>query len=134
MQVHDGLRDFYLQLRTAAADLGAGRNAFACDPKAANRALRPAVAVAAPARTLAVMAWTYILRCCDGSYYVGSTTNLDLRMQQHHSGTGSVYTATRRPVELVWAHEFETIPEAFAFEKQVQNWSRAKREAPSRDA
>ena len=75
------------------------------------------------------MAWTYVLRCRDGSYYVGSTTNLDARMQQHHSGTGSVYTSTRRPVELVWAYEFERISEAFAFEKQVQNWSRAKRVA-----
>jgi predicted GIY-YIG superfamily endonuclease len=75
------------------------------------------------------MAWTYILRCADGSYYVGSTTNLEARLHQHRTGLGSVYTKHRLPVLLVWAHEFERVSEAFGFEKQVQNWSRAKREA-----
>ena len=40
---------------------------------------------------------------------------------------GSAYTRCRLPVRLVWSHEFEHIGAAFAFEKQVQNWSRAKR-------
>ncbi|MET3961679.1 putative endonuclease [Marmoricola sp. OAE513] len=75
------------------------------------------------------MAWTYILQCLDGSYYVGSTTLLEARVYQHQRGMGAEYTRRRLPVVLVWAEEFETIPEAFAFEKKVQNWSRAKREA-----
>ncbi|THV09262.1 GIY-YIG nuclease family protein, partial [Nocardioides caeni] len=41
------------------------------------------------------MAWTYILECADGSFYVGSTTDLTLRIEQHNSGYGSAYT--RRP-------------------------------------
>ena len=76
------------------------------------------------------MAWVYILECSDGSYYVGSTTDLDARISQHQAGIGGAqYTAHRRPVSLVWAAEFDRIAEAFAFEKQVQNWSRAKRKA-----
>jgi len=75
------------------------------------------------------MAWTYILKCNDGSYYVGSTTHLPARLHQHQRGLGSEYTRVRLPVELVWSCEFERIGEAFGFEKQVQNWSRAKREA-----
>ena len=75
------------------------------------------------------MAWTYILRCCDGSYYVGSTTHLAARLFQHHQGKGAAYTARRRPVELVWSAEFDRRDEAHAFEKQVQGWGRAKREA-----
>ena len=75
------------------------------------------------------MAWAYILRCSDGSYYVGSTTYLPARLMQHQLGLGAVYTARRRPVTLVWAMEFERVVDAFAFEKQVQNWSRAKRQA-----
>src|SRR5690606_12332314 len=71
----------------------------------------------------------YILRCSDGSYYVGSTRNLDARMQQHALGRGSSYTSRRMPVELVYAQEFETVAEAYAAEKHVQGWSRAKREA-----
>ncbi|AKU14791.1 GIY-YIG nuclease family protein [Luteipulveratus mongoliensis] len=75
------------------------------------------------------MAWTYILQCSDGSYYVGSTQDLDRRLAQHQMGEGAAYTRWRRPVELVWSQEFARVDEAFALEKQVQNWSRAKREA-----
>ena len=75
------------------------------------------------------MAWLYILKCADGSYYVGSTRNLDLRLSQHQTGKGSRYTSGRLPVELVYAEEYERIIDAYAREKQVQNWSRAKREA-----
>ena len=75
------------------------------------------------------MAFTYILLCSDGSYYVGSTTHLEARLFQHQIGLGAEYTKRRRPVELVWAHEFESIPEAFAMEKKIQGWRRDKRVA-----
>ncbi len=75
------------------------------------------------------MAWTYMLRCADGSYYVGSTRQLEARLFQHQQGVGARYTRSRLPVELVWAHESEHVGEAFALEKQVQGWSRAKRQA-----
>ena len=71
----------------------------------------------------------YMLRCCDGSYYVGSTRGLEHRMMQHYSGRGAEYTASRMPVELVWFEAFDRIDEAYAREKQVQGWSRSKREA-----
>jgi putative endonuclease len=73
------------------------------------------------------MAWVYILRCSDGSLYVGSARNLEHRVQQHARGNGSVYTRVRLPVELVWAHECEHVGEAYGLEKQIQNWSRSKR-------
>ncbi len=75
------------------------------------------------------MAWVYILECSDGSYYVGSTKDLHVRVHEHQQGRGAVYTRRRLPVRLLWSHESETIAEAFALEKQIQNWSRAKREA-----
>jgi predicted GIY-YIG superfamily endonuclease len=75
------------------------------------------------------MAWMYILKCADGSYYVDSTRNLELRMTQHQSGKGSRYTLGRLPVELVYGEEYDRVADAYAREKQVQNWSRAKREA-----
>lgn len=71
----------------------------------------------------------YILQCGDGSYYVGSTKNLDLRITQHESGKGSRYTSGRLPVKLVYAEEYDRVADAYAREKQVQNWGRAKREA-----
>ena len=71
----------------------------------------------------------YILECSDGSYYVGSTKTLDQRFMQHQSGTGSRYTSGRLPVKLVYGEEYERVADAYYREKQVQNWSRAKREA-----
>jgi putative endonuclease len=71
----------------------------------------------------------YILECSDGSYYVGSTTNLALRVEQHNLGGGAAYTRRRRPVRLVYAEEFASVVDAFAFEKQVQGWGRRKRAA-----
>jgi predicted GIY-YIG superfamily endonuclease len=73
------------------------------------------------------MAWMYVLLCADGSYYVGSTTDLERRCDEHASGHGAKYTSWRLPVTLVYCEEFARIDEAYAREKQVQNWSRAKR-------
>ncbi|WP_367998101.1 GIY-YIG nuclease family protein [Zobellia galactanivorans] len=73
--------------------------------------------------------WIYILECADGSYYTGSTNNLDLRLQQHQNGEGANHTKKRLPVKLVYFEEFQRIDEAFYREKQVQGWSRKKKEA-----
>ncbi len=71
----------------------------------------------------------YILRCNDDSYYVGSTRNLELRLEQHSIGLVESYTSSRLPVTLAYAEEYHRIDEAYAREKQVQGWSRRKREA-----
>ena len=71
----------------------------------------------------------YILLCNDESYYVGSTKYLELRFLQHNSGKGANYTKARLPVHLVYFEEFDRIDKAFYREKQVQGWSRKKREA-----
>jgi putative endonuclease len=39
------------------------------------------------------------------------------------------YTASRRPVLLVWQQEFLRITDAIAAERQIKGWSRAKKEA-----
>ena len=75
------------------------------------------------------MGFMYILRCSDGSYYVGSTRNIDVRLQQHQAGEGAAYTRRRRPVQLVYCLPCESVVQAFWFEKKVQKWGRAKREA-----
>lgn len=73
--------------------------------------------------------YLYILECADSSYYVGSTTDLDLRLLQHQNGEGSNHTKKHLPVRLVYYEEFQRIDEAFRKEKQVQKWSRKKKEA-----
>lgn len=71
--------------------------------------------------------YMYILKCNDGSYYTGSTRDLDLRMEQHTKGQGANYTEERLPVELVYFEEFDRIDEAYYREKQIQGWSRKRR-------
>jgi len=75
-------------------------------------------------------AWTYILRCSDNSYYVGSTrVALQHRVDEHQSGSYRGYTFARRPVELVWSQEFAAITDAIASERQIKGWRRAKKDA-----
>ena len=73
--------------------------------------------------------YAYMLRCSDGSYYVGHTDDLDARIGAHQSGLLPGYTQTRRPVQLVWSQEFAEREQAFAAERQIKGWSRAKMEA-----
>ena len=78
-----------------------------------------------------MVAFCYILRCSDGSYYVGSTKgkSADERAAEHNAGTFGGYTSSRRPVVLIWAQQFDRIDDAFRLERQIKGWSRAKKEA-----
>ena len=74
--------------------------------------------------------WLYILRCSDGSYYVGTTRgSLESRVAQHNTGTFQGYTASRRPVELIFSQWFDRITDAIENERKLEKWSRAKKEA-----
>ena len=76
-------------------------------------------------------AFVYILRCADGSYYVGSARgeSLDKRLGEHQAGTFPGYTSCRRPVTLVYAEQFQRITDAIAMERRIKGWGRAKKEA-----
>ena len=71
--------------------------------------------------------YMYILQCSDGTLYTGSTRNLEDRLNRHNSGNGANYTQKRLPVKLVYFEEFNRIDHAFNREKQIQNWSHAKK-------
>ena len=62
-------------------------------------------------------AYVYILKCSDNSYYIGSTKNLTLRIEEHKNGEGAEYTKHRLPVELVYYEECLCIKDAFLREK-----------------
>ncbi len=70
-----------------------------------------------------------MLECADGSYYVGSTWHLEQRVDDHNSGKGTNYTSRRLPVRLVWAEHFDSMLEAYALERKLHGWGRAKRQA-----
>lgn len=71
----------------------------------------------------------YILLCNNDEYYVGSTTNLELRLEEHRSGVGSGFTKAHLPIDLVYTEEYPTIEEAYNRERQLHRWSKAKKEA-----
>jgi tRNA/rRNA methyltransferase len=73
--------------------------------------------------------YAYILRCSDGSYYAGHTEDLDARIAQHRTGSYPGYTQNLRPVELVWSDRFPDRDSAFAAERRIKGWTRAKKEA-----
>jgi putative endonuclease len=75
------------------------------------------------------MPYMYILKCSDGTYYTGSAWSLKKRIKQHNAGEGANYTHCRLPVELVYREYFDSIKSVFEREKQVQGWSRKKKEA-----
>ncbi|PSN17472.1 hypothetical protein C7271_17565 [filamentous cyanobacterium CCP5] len=74
------------------------------------------------------MPYTYILECADGSYYTGSTWDLHTRLWQHQNGMGAKHTAKRLPVRLVYCEWSDRIDTAFNREKQIQGWSRQKKQ------
>ncbi|MBX7152409.1 GIY-YIG nuclease family protein [bacterium] len=74
------------------------------------------------------MPYMYILECVDGTYYTGSTIDLNKRIWEHNNRLGANYTKQRLPVKLVYSEEFQRIDDAFYREKQIQGWSHKKKE------
>ncbi|MCK1743880.1 GIY-YIG nuclease family protein [Bradyrhizobium sp. 139] len=75
--------------------------------------------------------YVYMLKCTDGSFYIGSATGEDVsrRVDEHNAGAYPGYTFSRRPVVLVWSEYFDRITDGIAAERQLKGWSRAKKEA-----
>lgn len=73
--------------------------------------------------------YLYILLCADGSFYTGSTNDLERRMLEHQNGEGANHTRKRLPVELVYTEEYNRIDEAYYRERQIHGWSHAKKQA-----
>lgn len=69
-------------------------------------------------------AYTYIVRCADGSLYTGWTTDLAARLTAHNKGRGARYTRSRLPVELVWSEEQSDQIAARRREAQIKQWTR----------
>ncbi len=72
----------------------------------------------------------YMLKCKDGSYYIGITSDLIKRLWQHQNGYfKTCYTFKRQPVQLTYSGVFENVHDAITWEKRIKKWSRKKKEA-----
>ncbi len=70
----------------------------------------------------------YILRCGDGTFYTGQTTNLEKRLELHKCGRGARYTRGRGPLELVYQVGVATLREAFVLERKIKRLPRIGKE------
>ncbi|WP_346861292.1 GIY-YIG nuclease family protein [uncultured Draconibacterium sp.] len=71
-----------------------------------------------------------IVKCCDSSYYVGITNDIERRIREHNEGINpGTYTFKRRPVELVFCESYNDFQIAEQWENRLKGWSRRKKEA-----
>ncbi len=68
------------------------------------------------------------MRCSDGTFYTGWTTDPERRTKVHNSGKGAKYTRARRPVELIYYEEFDDKIEAQRREWAIKQLTRAEKE------
>ncbi len=72
--------------------------------------------------------YVYILKCNDGSYYVGHTENLEQRLSAYNQNLSPGYVSSRLPVTLVFHESVGSRGEAIEVERQLKGWSRKKKE------
>ena len=74
--------------------------------------------------------YVYMLRCFDGTFYIGITNNAERRIAEHEFGIDpNCYTFNRRPLKLAHISEFGEVIDAIAWEKRLKGWSHAKKRA-----
>ena len=70
----------------------------------------------------------YLLRCADGTYYAGSTSDLENRVKLHNRGNGAKYLRGRGPVELVYTKEYRYYKNALVAERYLKRQTRKHKE------
>ena len=79
-------------------------------------------------RTREIIMWyVYIIKCADGIFYTGSTTDIDRRVKEHNAKKGGGCTRGRLPVSLVHKEPYSNRSEAQKREAQIKKWSRRKK-------
>ena len=73
--------------------------------------------------------WVYIVRCHQGTFYVGYTINLEQRIKLHNGGHGAKYLRGRGPVELVYSKEYRYFKNALHAERNLKKLTRKEKEA-----
>jgi putative endonuclease len=61
----------------------------------------------------------------NGTLYIGVTSNLPERIDQHKAHAADSFTKKYDVGKLVWYEQHETIEQAIAREKQLKRWNRA---------
>jgi len=75
------------------------------------------------------MYYIYVLLCKDGSYYIGSTNDIQKRFLDHLSGQGARYTKSHKPEKIIYQEKFSTKSEALKREAELKKWTKARKKA-----
>jgi len=70
----------------------------------------------------------YVLRCGDGTFYTGYTTDVERRVREHAAGEGAKYTRGRTPVEVVHVEGYTSRSAAMSREYEFKQLSRSEKE------
>lgn len=74
-------------------------------------------------------AYVYIVRCRDGTLYIGTARDITQRLALHDAGKGAKYTRSRGPLKLVWQEGPMTVSRALRREYQLKQLTRVKKDA-----
>jgi len=71
--------------------------------------------------------YLYLVRCSDKSIYTGIAKDVTARVEKHNQGKGARFTATRRPVSLIYQEEHKNRVSAMKRENKIKGWSKKKK-------
>jgi len=73
------------------------------------------------------LVWVYILLMRNGTFYVGQSHDVAIRLQRHANGTGARHAKQLKEFELVWTEGPFRPDAAVKRERQLKKWTRAKK-------
>lgn len=73
------------------------------------------------------MNYVYILKCSDGTFYIGYTKDVKRRLAEHNMGIGCKYTFGRRPVEVKYIEQFKTRSQAMKREFELKKLTKKEK-------
>jgi len=74
-------------------------------------------------------AYVYILRCGDGTFYIGTARDVAERLATHQAGKGAKYTRSRGPLAVVFQEGPMTVSRALRREHQLKQLTRTQKAA-----
>lgn len=74
-------------------------------------------------------AFVYILKCADGTFYIGTARDVEKRLAIHNARKGAKYTRPRLPVRVVYQEGPMSLTKALRREYQLKQLTRAKKQA-----
>lgn len=69
----------------------------------------------------------YILKCADGSLYTGITTDVERRFLEHKNKKGGSYTASHKPIKIVYTESAKSRGDALRREAEIKSWTKPQK-------